>query len=76
MVSWLQKIPSGNESHAEGENAEITVPNYGYRDWTRIVISTNSLPDIVDAHRPVLNNILTNSFVLKTKNGEIWNCYF
>ena len=24
MVSWLQKIPSGNESHAEGENDEMT----------------------------------------------------
>ena len=26
MVSWLQKIPSGNESRAEGENDEMTVP--------------------------------------------------
>ena len=25
MVSWLQKIPSGSESRAEGENDEITV---------------------------------------------------
>ena len=32
MVSSLQKIYSGNESHAEGENDEMTVPNYRYRD--------------------------------------------
>ena len=32
MVSWLQKIPSGNESRVEGENDEMTVPNYRYRD--------------------------------------------
>ena len=28
MVSWLQKISSENESSAEGENDEMTVPNY------------------------------------------------
>ena len=28
MVSWLQKISSENESRAEGENDEMTVPNY------------------------------------------------
>ena len=27
MVSWLQKISSENESRAEGENDEMTVPN-------------------------------------------------
>ena len=27
-ISWLQKISSENESRAEGENDEITVPNY------------------------------------------------
>ena len=32
MVSSLQKIYSGNESHAEGENDEMTVSNYRYRD--------------------------------------------
>ena len=32
MVSWLQKISSGNESCAEGENDEMSVPNYRYRD--------------------------------------------
>ena len=32
MVSWLQKTPSGNESRAEGENGEMTVPNYRSRD--------------------------------------------
>ena len=32
MASWLQKIPSGNESRAEGENDEMTVPNYRYRN--------------------------------------------
>ena len=28
MVSWLQKMSSENESRAEGENDEMTVPNY------------------------------------------------
>ena len=28
MVSWLQKISSESESCAEGENDEMTVPNY------------------------------------------------
>ena len=28
MVGWLQKISSENESRAEGENDEMTVPNY------------------------------------------------
>ena len=28
MVSWLQKISSVNESRAEEENDEMTVPNY------------------------------------------------
>ena len=32
MVSWLQKIPSGNDSRGEGENDEMTVPNYRYWD--------------------------------------------
>ena len=32
MVSWLQKITSGNESRAEGENDEMTVPDYCYPD--------------------------------------------
>ena len=32
MVSWLQKISSENESHAEGENDGMSVPNYRYRD--------------------------------------------
>ena len=32
MVSWIQKISSGNESRAKGENDEMTVPNYRYRD--------------------------------------------
>ena len=32
MVSWLQKISSGNEYRAEGENDEMIVPNYRYRD--------------------------------------------
>ena len=32
MVSWLQKISSGNQSRMEEENAEMTVPNYRYRD--------------------------------------------
>ena len=27
MVSWLQKISSGNESRTKGENDEKTVPN-------------------------------------------------
>ena len=27
MVSWLQKISSGNESRAEGENDEMSVPD-------------------------------------------------
>ena len=31
-VSWLQKISSGNESRTEGENDEMTVPSYRYRD--------------------------------------------
>ena len=39
MVSWLQKIPSGNESRAEGENDEMTVQNYRYRDWKRTLTS-------------------------------------
>ena len=32
MVSWLQKISTENESRAKGENDEMTVPNYHYRD--------------------------------------------
>ena len=32
MVSWLQKISSGNESSAEGEKDQMSVPNYRYRD--------------------------------------------
>ena len=28
MVSWLQKISFENESRAEGENDEMTVPHY------------------------------------------------
>ena len=43
---------------------------------TKIIISTISLPDIVDAHRPVSNITLTKSYAPKTKNGKVWNCYF
>ena len=32
MVSWLQKSSFGNESRAEGENDEMGVRNYRYRD--------------------------------------------
>ena len=32
MVSWLQKISSGNEFRAEGENDEMSAQNYCYRD--------------------------------------------
>ena len=28
MASCLEKIPSGNESRAEGENDEMSIPNY------------------------------------------------
>ena len=28
MVSWLQEISSENKSRVEGENDEMTVPNY------------------------------------------------
>ena len=31
MASCLQKIPSGNESRAEGENDEMGIPNYHER---------------------------------------------
>ena len=31
MASCLQKIPSGNESRAEGENDEMGIPNYRER---------------------------------------------
>ena len=31
MASYLQKIPSGNESRAEGENDEMGIPNYRER---------------------------------------------
>ena len=31
MASCLQKIPSGNESRAEGENNEMGIPNYRER---------------------------------------------
>ena len=31
MASCLQKIPSGNESRAEGENDEMGIPNYRQR---------------------------------------------
>ena len=31
MASYLQKIPSGNESRAEGENHEMGIPNYRER---------------------------------------------
>ena len=33
MASCLQKIPTGNESRAEGENDEMGIPNY--RDWIK-----------------------------------------
>ena len=32
MVSWFQKISSGNELSAERENDKMTVPNYRYLD--------------------------------------------
>ena len=31
MTSCLQKVPSGNESRAEGENDEKVIPNYHER---------------------------------------------
>ena len=31
MASGFQKIPSGNESRAEGENDEMDIPNYRKR---------------------------------------------
>ena len=31
MASCLHKIPSGNESRAEGENDEMGIPNYSER---------------------------------------------
>ena len=43
MVSWLQKIYSGNESHAEGQNDEMTVPNCRYRDRMIIYALTECL---------------------------------
>ena len=42
MISWLQKISAGNESRAEGENDEMSIPNYRYRDW----ITIHTLPNI------------------------------
>ena len=30
MVTWLQKISTGNESRVEGGNDEMSVPNYRY----------------------------------------------
>lgn len=43
---------------------------------TKIVISTISLPNIVDSHWSVSNNTLTNSYVPKTKNGKVWIVIF
>lgn len=43
---------------------------------TKIIISTISLPDIVDFHWSVSNNTLTNSYVQKTKNGKVWIVIF
>lgn len=43
---------------------------------TKIVISTISLPNIVDSHWSVSNNTLTSSYVPKTKNGKVWIVIF
>ena len=43
---------------------------------TKIIISTISLPDIVDSHWSVSNNTLTNSYVPKIKNGKVWIVIF
>ena len=43
---------------------------------TKTVISTISLPDIVDSHWSVSNKTLTNSYVPKTKNGKVWIVIF
>lgn len=43
---------------------------------TKIIISTISLPDIVESHWSVSNNTLTNSYVPKTKNGKVWIVIF
>ena len=40
MASCLQKIPSGNESRAEGENDEMGISNYRERsrlnEWKNV----------------------------------------
>ena len=42
MASWLQKIPSGNESRAEGENDEMGIPNYRERSRLNKIVNVNS----------------------------------
>ena len=44
MASCLQKIPSENESRAEGENDKMDIPSYGER--SRLKKSHNPFVDI------------------------------
>lgn len=41
MGSCLQKIPPGNESRAQGENDEMSIPNY--RERSRLNHANNIL---------------------------------
>ena len=43
MASCLQKIPSGNESRAEGENDEMGIPNYRERSRLKNLVKTVSM---------------------------------
>ena len=38
MAGCLQRIPSGNESCAEGENDEIGIPNYSRKIAIELIL--------------------------------------
>ena len=67
MASCLQKIPSGNESRAEGENDEMGIPNYRERsrlnEWKNVqnmyYCLSNSISELINFK---LNIILKNSW--------------
>ena len=73
MASCLQKIPSGNESRAEGENDEMGIPNY--RERSRL----NEIDSLVRTVEIVTEDIgmkfgINKCGILAMKRGQEVEC--
>ena len=71
MVSWLEKISSGNESRAERENDEMSVPNYRYRDWIMSITKNISIFDFESCF--ISNDRIDRIFWIWHSGAVIWN---